>query len=331
MDSLIRKISRFIRDKDFSGEKAVLKAVSGKSVSEDIRLENYDLLKKNKNHTSAFFVDGGSASLLSSSAFALGMFRACTIKLEENDFSLYFLKDLFCAALPEKKFFVLHTSPSYEFIEGMRVHPKSSDDALDSGVPWKACSAARRLLELSIVFKVVSENKDSLIVLDGSLDGEDHEESLLEAIKSTALKNNNVVLGLSKSNSFSTNMNRPLSYALMEKKSGSWVYKFSESPSRFFSVCYAKLHEQSEFAFRIDFFPEQENAVNGALESLSSTSDDSLFQGYPFGLIEADDFARISLEEKESVLEGLASSNKEWNSVEEAASNAHKILDSAKF
>ncbi len=332
MERLLKKLGGFLKEKDFSSEKAVLKSVSGRAVSEEIRLENYEFISKSNSYQKLFFVDGGSTPLLSSASFALGMFRACIIKSEKSEFSVHCLEDLFCAAIPEKGFFVLSASPNNSFLESIKIKPRNTDDALDPGIPWRACSAARRLLELSSALKAASESKESLIVLDGSLDGEEHEKALLDEIRETALKNNNVVLGLSKSNSFSTDKDRPLSYALLANKKKPWIYKFVLSPSDFFSVCFVKLHEHSDYSFRVDYFPEQIKCLGKAIESLSGISDDSLFYGYPYGLIEADSFARISLQEKELVLASIASEQSDyWSDLEKAAGNPHKILDSAKF
>ncbi len=330
MEELLKKIIGSLHEKDFSHEKAVLKSLNGKSVSEEISLKNYSTLKKSYEYMNAFFIDGGSASLLSSSSFSLGFFRACIVKSEQDEFSVSFSEELYCAALQENDFFSLSTFPEHPGINKVRVKSKSLDESFSSFDSWKACSAARRLLEISLAIKAASDNKGSLIVLDGSLDGEEYEEMLLETLKRAALKNGNVVIGLSKSNSFSTNMNRPLTYALLSRKKNSWIYKLKVSPSDRFKACYVKFSDGSSYAFRADFFPEQESQAIKALESLAGISNDALFQGYPYGLVEADDFARISLEEKQSIIAGLASLQ-DWNLLEKAAFDIHELLDSSKF
>ena len=88
-----------------------------------------------------------------------------------------------------------------------------------------------------------------------------------------------------------------------------------------------KLHEKSRHVFRLDVYNEKYH-LQQILSALAKNSTDPAFLGYPYGLIEADKFSRISNQEKDFLKTKLLSKlkneniNRLLNTI-----NAHNILD----
>ena len=99
-----------------------------------------------------------------------------------------------------------------------------------------------------------------------------------------------------------------------------------------------RLHECSDYVFRFEVYKDQVSKRNlGEVElilsSLSANSRDVGFPGYPYGLIDADRFARISMNEKEAYqfqfLATLSSQKNIWEKFSKyvRSSDAHDILN----
>ena len=85
---------------------------------------------------------------------------------------------------------------------------------------------------------------------------------------------------------------------------------------------------RSYHSFRVDVGTGSGKALASQLVSIST---DPTFIGYPFGLIQADAFARISNHEAELTATRLkVLAGKDWQKIEPflQANNAHDILDS---
>ncbi|MBI1970504.1 hypothetical protein HYS47_02050 [Candidatus Woesearchaeota archaeon] len=128
-----------------------------------------------------------------------------------------------------------------------------------------------------------------------------------------------------------------------------------------FDLCFVKWHQASKHVFRVDLWfpshnsydaPSEGNSgiasgivsinhvsdhisqVQTALSSLLWNAADPLFPGYPYGLLEADQFARVSHEEQQYyqvVLSSLLSKDAPSVEMWGAATNAHSILDTTRF
>ena len=99
-----------------------------------------------------------------------------------------------------------------------------------------------------------------------------------------------------------------------------------------------KLHENSEHVFRFEVLKDQVNKYNlGEIEmilsALAANSRDIGFPGYPYGLIDADRFARVQMSEKtarEFQFRAVLSSQKSvWEKISKfvKSSDAHEILN----
>jgi len=140
----------------------------------------------------------------------------------------------------------------------------------------------RRFSELIVSSQINSD----FIVIDGTLSASyPHEKELLENIK---IKN---IFGLSKTNDLISSSGKSINLLLYPHlKDIAGVFRANENTS------FVKLDINSKHIFRLDYFfdPSEE-----FLSLLSKNSKDPIFLGYPYGLIEADRFARTMNHEKD--------------------------------
>ena len=175
------------------------------------------------------------------------------------------------------------------------------------GAPISAVSTmARRFAELQLAASLEAD----YILMDGTLEPtlKNEEKYLLHLPAS--------VSALAKTCSlFTTSGNNPI--VLLNKMAGKGCWKYHVENKTYF----VKLHEKAKHVFRFEG-----NA--GVLPHLVHNSRDALFLGYPYGLIVADQLARVSNEEKKSLRMNflLRKENKEILEYLNAT-NAHEILD----
>ena len=95
---------------------------------------------------------------------------------------------------------------------------------------------------------------------------------------------------------------------------GIWKYQLNDSTS------FVKLHQNAKHVFRFEGID--------CLSYLISNCKDALFLGYPYGLILADQLARVSNEQKNSMRMKLILNEKN-KEIKDAlfTQNAHDILD----
>jgi len=98
---------------------------------------------------------------------------------------------------------------------------------------------------------------------------------------------------------------------------GNWYYPCADW------IGFAKFHPASKHVFRIDSFGD----VNQALGLLEQNSIDPVFLGYPYGLIDADKFARVSTPEAKQLKLMLMTKGGEKFRLYLASKDAHDILN----
>lgn len=194
----------------------------------------------------------------------------------------------------------------------------------------------RRLAELSTALLLSRElGQGDSIIIDGSLcTGLSYEKKLVGALKGLAESNGVLVCGLSKTSDLLTYDGDSVA-AMLNRSSpgGSWCYhSAAKSRSDQVDVCFVKLHPDSSYVFRLDAFDQHSSGdyFTSLLSSLSQNSRDPIFIGYPYGLVEADNFARVSNRELDCLrMMFQAKAASEGCSLEKdsAALDAHSVLD----
>jgi len=172
-------------------------------------------------------------------------------------------------------------------------------------------SLARRFAEWKFAFKVVEEELESgdMIVLDGSLQTNFKNESKYATdLYSTAMKKGVIVCGLTKTSRLITESGDPLLARISEISEdvsfGKWFVEVAECASaddRGFLLA-VKFHDKSKHVFRFEILLEQFKKMTDqdkidVLSSLAANSQDIAMPGYPYGMIDADRFAQVRMNE----------------------------------
>lgn len=269
-----------------------------------------------ENNKTLAFVDGGQAEIISAGNFCLSFIRIFAQTFNNNQKTKSFKNEFYLFTKAkyvdgdiyyESKIFPL----TEKIISEEDLFIASNDSTIKTGTERapisKVSNMARRFAELSLAAMIQAD----YVILDGTLEPTfKNEEKYLEKLPETAC-------ALAKSSQlFTTSGNSP--NILLDKlgPEGCWSY-FIDNKTYF-----VKLHEKAKHIFRFE-------GNKDALPSLNQNSQDPLFLGYPYGLIFADKFARISNAEKNS-LKTKFLLNKENQELLNylTTTNAHDILDS---
>ncbi|MBI2666344.1 hypothetical protein HYX13_01900 [Candidatus Woesearchaeota archaeon] len=273
------------------------------------------------------FIDGGQAELIVAGNFCVSFIRVAALIMQGEKKILQEKKEFFLLTTAkshkeeiwyESKIFSeqidisVPTNQDSFFLNEQDLFVSSQDPSLKSGTErapiTRVAGMARRFAELFLAAQV-AKNADFLL-LDGTLEKTySQEEKYLQQLP----KNSNA---LAKSSSlFTTSGNGPSLFLQQNGPSGCWNYQVKEN------ISFVKLHEKAKHVFRFEGTPE-------LLPFLLPGCTDATFLGYPYGLILADQLARVSNEEKKS-LQMRFMLDKENKDILEylTTSNAHDILD----
>jgi len=161
--------------------------------------------------------------------------------------------------------------------------------------------------------KHVAEEKlgeGSIVVMDGNLRAwYTNEARYAQSAYAAAEAKGAVVTGLSKTSRLLTTKSRSLlssveEFARKNVPHGTWYTPVAEvaAPYHNATIFIVKLHPNADHIFRFEIVHDQyvnlkEAEVDDILSHLAQNSCDLAFPGYPYGLIDADNFARVSEEE----------------------------------
>jgi hypothetical protein len=208
-------------------------------------------------------------------------------------------------------------------------------------------SISRRFSELTLA-KHIAKNelsKDDAVVMDGTLQTAfTNESKYLEELYQTAEENGVIVTGLSKTSALFTDTGLSLlgavdKLASQRNISVEWYYPIAESVSKDHNVIIlvVKLNSVSERIYRFEIQRDQfksltELQLNEILTPFVNNSTDTTFPGYPYGLIDADRFARVSYDEVEhyrAVLLSQMANMGKWGKFSRhiKAGDAHSVLN----
>lgn len=203
----------------------------------------------------------------------------------------------------------------------------SADMKKDSNRP---SSAIRRLAELSVgISSARSLSAGDAIIFDGDLSSQSPGEAgLISLLMSISAENALHVFGISKTSSMVTSRGLPVSFSLGEIcPEGPWHYPLVSKEQASCFIGFVKLHPSSKHLLRLDSLSSPSLSI---LHALCKNSADPVFLGYPYGLIEADRFARVSDEEcgcLKAMLFSRAGKDAALLRKLSSAVDAHDILD----
>lgn len=308
--------------------------------------KNFSEIKNIDIDNKLVFIDGGSSEIIKSSNFSLNLVRIYNtiysdnkrIKAKKQEFYAF----TYTKNIDNELFY------DVEFIGLNNIWPDKNDLSLSSldetikqGISRANISnmsnIIRRFSELKRAAKVIDNlDKNDIIVLDGSLQCTfTNEKKYFDKLYKKATEKGVIICALSKTTTLMTDQGNSIANALNKFNiTGKWLYHpvvEIKSESHRAEMTFVKLHEKSRYIFRFEIYNEQKNKINDVLSLISNNCKDSVFIGYPYGLIEADRQARVSNQEKDMLLTLFSTKfGKDWEKIKQSLTNidAHEILDS---
>jgi hypothetical protein len=172
-------------------------------------------------------------------------------------------------------------------------------------------SVARQFAEWRMAHEVLDElSEGDVLVMDGTLQGNvEHEVNYVKDLYEAAKQRCVILTGISKTSTTFTTTGQSLIGAVnrlaqKEHINGNWYFKVAESRSidHDAMITVAKLNSVADWVFRFEILREQyddlgREGVEEVFSLLCQNSNDATFPGYPYGLMDADRFARVSFDE----------------------------------
>jgi len=208
-------------------------------------------------------------------------------------------------------------------------------------------SVARRFAEWEFTKHVIENEleKGDMIVHDGSLQTSlTNEYKYLDRAVEAALTKGVVFAGISKTSTLFTTTGLSLLGAVQQLAEdygvkGPWCLPIAKVANILHNafIYVVKLHENAKYVFRYEIYGEQAKKMSddelcAVSSALVSNSKDISFPGYPYGLIDADRFARVGGEEIDAYRVPLLSEiskRGKWKKISRhiCSGDAHGVLD----
>jgi len=335
--------------------------------SSELKTENFHPIPKRSFDRKIAFVDGGSAELLNAPNLAIGLTRVYAglfradkrVEPVNIPSKIDFFTVCYATVASNRIIYKTELVPVRE--EWEQFLPNKIDLEFNSFDPTLMSGFQRviisRILDVTRTFaewrfaKLTIDQeleKEDVIVRDGTLQTVVTNESKYANETYDAALNRGVYLtAISKTSSLFTDMGQPLfpSIQILSEtsflKDTIWYYypiveiTHPDHKAEMFAI---RLHEYSDYVFRFEVFKAQVSKhdlgeIELILSSLAANSRDVGFPGYPYGLIDADRFARISMNEKSAYefqfIATLSANKNVWDKVSKfiRSSNAHDILN----
>jgi len=308
---------------------------------------NFKEIKNIDSNKKIAFIDGGSSEIIKSSNFSLNLIRIYYTIYQQNKRIASNKQDFY--AFIHTKNIDNELFYNVEFIGlNNNVFPNkndlllsSLDETIKQGITRanisNVANVIRRFSELKTSTNIINDlNDKDIIVLDGSLQCTfTNEKKYFDELYKKAAEKNIIVCGLSKTTTLMTDKGNSIANALNKFDiDGKWIYHpivDIKSSNHKAEMAFVKLHESSKYIFRFEIYKEQKERINDVINLISNNCKDSVFIGYPYGLIEADRNARISNNEKSMLLTLFSTKlGKDWEKIKESLTSidAHEILDS---
>lgn len=338
---MIKYLKRFVFDRLGHMVKEIfsriIEAIEEKVIDKEIDLDknNFIEIKKEQFGNKIAFIDGGQAELLKAVNFSLQFIRTTALIFKDNrkvDSSL-------------NEFFVLAYADNNEYkteifqLKGDAID-NMSIDSLDSSIREgnerasvsKIGNIVRRFAELKLAKQMIEKlEKEDIVVLDGSLKcmvkGEDN---YMQELFQKAEESGIIVASLAKTSKILAENGSCIASQLskLADSKNEWYYYLNDEGN--LSISMVKLNKSSNHVFEFNIFNKQKELAESVLGLLANNSNDAVFPGYPYGLMQADKFARVSNQERDYLLTSFkANAGKRWNKLKQSVNvlNAHEILD----
>ena len=290
------------------------------------------------------FVDGGNSEIISSPSFSASLVRVVAVAFGNSSRINSVSSEFLCVSTTRAESGRHFYDAEIIHLAGEKLLGEFSLDSRDPGVsqggfsvPISATgSAARRFAEWKMAEKAAGLMEEGALVRDGTLQTAIASEGgYAEAAYGAARRRGIIFTALAKTSSLLTTTGVSLTYAIDSLSSGvkpPWHYfpiTKNTQPDHKAEIYCVKLHDRGA-AFRFEVLRGQD-ALAALFASLAFNASDLAFPGYPYGLVVADDEARVPQAEAQA-LKALFEQfgGEDWREIkkQESATNAHDILDS---
>lgn len=213
----------------------------------------------------------------------------------------------------------------------------------------RVADSVRLFAEWSYAQHLIATELDDndIFVKDGTLQTSvTNEAKYAEHAYAAALHRRVTFTGLAKTSRLFTNTGYPLFSTIKivadntEHAHKAWFYHpiaDIEHPDHRAEMFAVRLHRNSEYVFRFEILRDQfhqmsRDGVSSVISTLAQNATDMCFPGYPYGLIEADKFARVTERERDSLemqFRSVAAATGLWSFLNSHLKciNAHSLLD----
>ena len=338
MDGLVEDLKRIVARKDSADDHILMNSKYIPFILDVKNFHSINALAQETAKGTVLFVDGGNSILFESAAFCIGIIRVAGIIYSDNKRIRRDAKEFYISVKETSGKYHVKTYPKNSF-DGMIFDPE--DEALRSGVERcntsRVVSVIRRFAEI----EYATDNSTGVdyIVMDGTLEARyPSEDTYLEKMFAKAN-----VCAISKTCTLTTKNG----YGIIKKLSDmakdsscdadAWYYApivESRNPMHKAELYFVKLHNDAGYVFRLEVQKGFKGDIQGLFSLLKTNSVDPIFLGYPYGLIDVDQYARIS-EQESRILQTKISARlgKDWNELSKhlTSTNAHSILDKIRF
>jgi len=310
------------------------------------------------------FVDGGNQEIVGAPDFSVQLNRLyfgmwdCSERMLEKSMPrrIEFFSSTYSRVTSNQVFYDTSVFPVHE--EHRNMIPAESDlsfDSLDRTVTIgtqradieRVASIARVFAEWQFATEIVKHEleKGDILVVDRTLQTTfKNEHNYLTNLVNSAKKKGVIVTGLSKTSALFTDTGLSLMGALSKLAEDDgmdeeWYFPIAEiyRLDHNAMVLAVKLNRDAKRIFRYEIQREQfgelsEEQINGIFTHFVKNSSDLTFPGYPYGLIDADRFARVSLQEVEyykALMFSQLSNVGKWEKLSRhiRAKDAHDVLN----
>ncbi len=294
--------------------------------------DHFQLIKKMESRNKFGYVDGGNAPIYESSNISVHLTRVFFnifrdgVRLNPRHLPQRIEFYTICYATAENGqiFYETELVPIKPEWAGYLPDVKdlkfySFDPTLMSGsfrIPiGRIAETSRKFAEWKVAGLMIDYEMDEgdAVIRDGTLQTTVTNERIYSnEVMAKAMEKDVLLVGLSKTSTLFTTTGYPLLAAIAELvtetglEKDAWYYHpivNIEQPDHRAEMYAVRLHPSSDYVFRLEFLKEQAlKKGNPEIEkyicSLSKNASDPAFPGYPYGLIDADKFARVTGSEK---------------------------------
>jgi len=336
MDELVKDLKN-IASKKGEGEEYL--SMNSKYIPIMVETKNFHEIPTLETEYKAkkiLFVDGGNSILFESAAFCIGFIRIGGIFYQDNNRSGKVSEEFYIFVKEDDGKYAVKTYPETSF-NNISFDPE--DESLKNGLERcdvsRVISVIRRFAEIDHAYR---HSKDiDYILLDGTLEARyPLEDKYLEKLHSTGK-----ACSLSKTCSLTTKNGLGITKLLDDSGNmtnmKSWYYNpivVNKNPRHRSDIYFVKLNQGSKYVFRFEIQEGFKQDREGLFAILSINSKDPIFLGYPYGLIDVDQYVRVSDEESELLRTKMSVKfGKDWNDFSKHLNgvNAHSVLDKIKF